>query len=201
MKKQTFLSFFFLFLSFLTFFNCAAKQQTSNSSLRPQLYTVDVISFPTVDEDAYRVRLQPTTDAGGSISRGSGTNGEVIAPLAQGRPAPFAGVLFNGAAAARIEVEFRAQQAQCLIHNQATVDGLSARAIADIRNLQTSLNAQVSSYNLMLQSRDDELDRLYKLNETLQRQSNQTLQYTLIGIGAFILGAGIATGITVLARP
>lgn len=192
MKKI--INYIFLLLAFV---NCAASQQTNTTSLRPNPYTVDVAPLPIIDEDAYNVVLPPIPDAALQFRNGSG---ELIAPLRLGQMAPYTGVLFNNPAVARIEVEYRGLQEQCRIDRQADIDRMSSRAITDIHLLQTSMNAQAQSLNLMLTSRDQEIARLYHDLETAQHPRPDYISYILIGAGFLVVGAGTGLVIGFLAR-
>lgn len=192
------ITIFFLFVALL---RCSAPQRPL--PLRPTPYTVDVVSTIPIDYDAYNVPLPAVSDGGGlriTIGADGGTeNGEAITPLRRNQQAPFAGVLFNGPALAMIEVEFRAQEARCLIDRRAELDRLSARAITDLRLLQTTLNTQTASYSLMLQSRDEEIDRLYRY---IQANNNPPFPWTtvvLTGLGALLVGATVGTIVTATA--
>lgn len=166
----------------------------------PSTITLDA-SVALVDTDAYQITLPEASQVSINlpIVDGSGPNGERIAPLRTGQPAPFNGVLFNGPSVARIEVEFRGQQAQCQINRQADIDRVVAMSIRDIQNLTASLEAQRRMYDVMIRSRDSELDRLYNH----ARNTNQPINYWPyigIGLGGLVIGAGAATTIYFLSR-
>jgi len=156
-----------------------------------------VIAAPSINEDAYRITL-PASDAG-SVFVMNSSSGELVAPLRQGQPAPFPGVLFNGPATARVEVEFRGQQARCLIDRQADIDRVAARAVTDIRLLQVTLNTNSLSYNLMLRSRDEEIQRLYEQLITATRPAS-VLSHVLTGASSFVLGFGVGLPVGLLLR-
>lgn len=193
MNLKKIFTFFFLFLSMV---NCASPQRPE-LPLRPNVYTADVPPPPSVDEDAYHVVLPPIPDA--SIHLTS-SPGETIVPLRLGQTAPYAGVLFSIPAVARVEVEYRGLQEQCRIDRQADIDRISARAVTDIRLLQTSLQAQSESLNLMLRSRDVEIDRLYRSLQSAQHPPVDYLPYILVGAGFLVVGAGIGLTVGLLAR-
>lgn len=179
-----------LFFLFLTLVRCSSPQRPE-LPLRPNPYTVDVATIPiTIDHDAYTsIQLTPS-DAGFGFG-GGGDSGELLAPLRRGQVAPFPGVLLNGPALARVEVEFRAQDTMCRINRQAELDRLAARALADIQLIQTSLNAQTQSYVLMLSSRDQEIDRLYRWIQANPPQGVPVMPVVLGTLGGILVGAGV----------
>ena len=193
-KFNTAISLLFLFL---TIVRCSAPQ-IRELPLRPNPYTVDVAELPPIDYDAYNIPLPSIGDGGlrltvGSGEGGVGASGELLAALGRNQPAPFAGVLFNGPALARIEVEFRGQETQCRIDRRADLDRLSARAVTDLRLLQTSFNSQGQAYTLMLTSRDQELERLYR---QLASQRDPPFPYlpVILGVGgALVVGLGVGS--------
>jgi hypothetical protein len=184
MKTKKLFSTLLVIISLL---HCSSPQRP----LRPTPYTVDVVLAPVVDYDAYHVSIPPPEDAGLIIANRGNPN-ELVAPLRQNQPAPFPGVLFNGPVLARVEVEFRGQQEQCRIDRQRDVDILAARALTDIRLLQTSINAQGSSYRLMLESRDVEIERLY--NQLLSTSQQFPVWQFALGLSAsLVVGTALGT--------
>ncbi len=166
---------------------CSAQQHSVLTP--PNIINVDASQVSIVDRDAYQITLpsSPQVAINLPISDGSGPNGERIAPVRTGQPAPFNGVLFNGPAVARIEVEFRGQQAQCQINRQADIDRVVAMSTRDIENLTASLEAQRRTYDVVIRNRDSEINRLYNY----ARNNNQPVNYwPYIGVGL----AGIAVG-------
>lgn len=186
-----------LFLVCLT--ACSAQQPIPVLSA-PSVVNVDAGPPVYIDRDAYSIHLSDATQGIAlAISDGSGPNGERIAPLRVGQPAPFNGVLFNGPAVARVDVEFRGQQAQCQINRQADIDRVVAMSIRDIQLLTNSLEAQRRTYDVMLRSRDLEINRLYNY----ARNTNQPINYWPyigIGVGGLVIGAGTVTAIYFLSR-
>ncbi len=156
------------------------------SAPRPTVIDTDAANF-SVDETPYHVTLPPVPD----VALQLGGNGEMVAPLNQNQPAPFPGVLFNGPATARLEVEFRAQSAQCQIDRQADLDRMGARAVTDIHLLQVRLHSQAESYGIMLRSRDTELSTLYTQLQEAHTTHPDYLGYTLLGAGGLVLGFGL----------
>lgn len=123
------------------------------------------------------------------------TNGELITPLRESERAPFQGVLFNGQAAARIEVEFTGLQRQCSIDRTYDLNRLRAVALRDITTLQTTLQTDRRLYQTILNSRNNEINFLYSSQQT---QPN-ILYLAAGGVGFLTLGfgIGIVTGLLV----
>lgn len=179
---------------------CSGVQRTLPAG--PNVTVVDAGPDPTIDQDAYNITLPPVEDVAIRLNvvDGAGPNGEIIAPLRAGQPAPFNGVLFNGPAVARVEVEFRGQAAQCRIDRQADIDRMAALARRDIGLLTVRLDSQRQSYQLMINSRDRELTRLFTY---IRENNNPPINpWPMIGVslGAFVLGGGIMTGILLAPR-
>lgn len=184
----------------LLLLNCSATRPQETLT-PPSVMNLDAGVVSYIDRDAYAITLPEASQQGITlpISDGSGPNGERIAPLRVGQPAPFNGVIFNGPAVARIDVEFRGQQAQCQINTQAQVDRVVAMSMRDIEMLTNSIEAQRRTYDVMIRSRDAEIRRLYNY----ARNNNQPVNYWPyigIGFGALVVGAGSATAIYFLSR-
>ena len=190
----------FITISMLALAACSATQRPAVSP--PNVYTADAGPAYTVDQDAYNTTLPPAEDVSIHLNvvDGAGPNGEIIAPLRTGQPAPFNGVLFNGPAVARIEVEFRGQAAQCRIDRQADLDRLRALAARDINMLNVGMNSQRAAYQLMLRSRDQEITRLYTYIQQNNTPQVNYWPYIGLSLGGLVLGAGTAT-VFFLLRP
>lgn len=186
-----------LFLVCLT--ACSAQQPIPVLSA-PSVVNVDAGPPVYIDRDAYSIHLSDATQGIAlAISDGSGPNGERLTPLRTGQPAPFNGVLLNGPAVARVDVEFRGQQTQCLINRQADVDRVTAMAIRDIEALTNSLDSQRRAYELMIRSRDSEITRLYDYSRNRNQPVN-VWPYVAIGLGGLALGIGATATIIILSR-
>lgn len=171
----------FLILLILNILSCSSLQRLPHRT--PNNYSDASLIVPDVDLSAYRVILPSVSDA--SV-RFSDDAGEIIAPLRSGQPAPFAGVLFNGPAVARVEVEFRGQREQCRINSQADLDRMAARSIADIALLQTTINTLTETYLLRLRTQEAELNQVYNL--TRINTPTSPWLYVGLGVGGFALG-------------
>ena len=175
-------------------FSCSSPQitlQSPSSSLQPY----DVPASYDVDLSVYNdITLPPVGDASVVIRSSTEDSGETVAPMRQGQAAPFPGVLFNGPAVARIEVEFRGQQEQCRIDRQADLQRLSARAVADIRLLQTTVDTITQSYTLRLRNQQEELNQVYRI----ARGNTPTSPWMYVGLGVGGFALGILTSLLVV---
>lgn len=192
MRNKLFIIPLFLFL-----FSCASAYSeplTRSTTFQPAYdagtpeTSVYAVELPEPEE----VRLPPPSE----------DSGERIRPLRQGESSPFNGVLFNGPAVARLEIEFRGQAARCLIERRTDQQRLIARALFDIQVLQNTLETERRVQRIFLESRDNELNRLYSTsNELLRRSSPNVLNTVLWTAGGLLTGAGIMSTIYLLTRP
>ena len=179
---------------------CSATQRTPVAP--PSVYNGDAGSIAVVDQDAYNITLPSAADVSIHLPvvDGAGPSGEIIAPLRTGSPAPFNGVLFNGPAVARIEVEFRGQAAQCRIDRQTDIERMRAMAVRDIGLLNVTIHSQDQVYNLMLRSRDQEITRLYNYIQANNNPPINLWPYVGLSLGGLVLGAGVMSAFFLL-RP
>lgn len=164
--------------------------------------------MPVVDRDAYVV---PASSSDGGLSAitpllppgdSAVPDSALIAPMQLGQRAPFPGVLFNGPALARVEVEFRAQQARCEIDRQAELRRVVAASTRDISLLETTIQTNERINRLIIRSRDEEIELLQNHIRTNQVSQNPPVwQYVVIGVGAALVGAGIAGTAVYFSRP
>ena len=188
-----------IFLVFLQLVGCAAMAPLP--TLGSHSYNPDV-ALPEINVDAYTVVLPPIPDVRLTMPTadgGAGPNGEAIVALHLHQAAPWPGVLFNGPALAFVEVEYRGQAERCLIDRRADLERVGARALADIRNLQATIGAQRTAYDLMLHGRDEEITRLYTYAQ--HQNSNPLLDKILWAGGGLLLGVGLTSVYIVLSRP
>jgi hypothetical protein len=183
--------------SYILFF-CSVVSACS-ATQRPPL-DFSVTTFPAedaqvvvIDQDAYQQFLPSVQDAAVNLQivDGTGPNGEIITPLRRGQPAPYNGVLFNGPSVARLNVEFRAQAAQCAIMRQTDLDSMRALALRDISLLNASLDSQREVSRIMLRSRDEEISRMFNY---IRRQQPQQQNHIWNYVGA--VAAGMVVGLT-----
>jgi hypothetical protein len=160
---------------------------------------VVILGLPSPDGG---VTGESGTEGGAVLIPGGGANGEMIVPLRQDARAPFNGVLFNGPAVARIQVEFQAQQDRCVIDRRHDVALVVARYNSDIASLQLAMDTQRRTDQVLLNGRDTDIARL---NRLLTQQSNAAngphIGEGLVWAGGgLLLGAILVGGIVILAQ-
>jgi len=173
---------------------CSARQRQELAP--PNFIPIDASQIYYVDRDAYHITLPTSSEVSINlpITDGGGPNGEIIVPMRAGQQAPFNGVLFNGPAVARVNVEFRAQQAQCLINRRADIDRVVAISLRDIDNLNASIEAQRRTYEAIIRNRDSEINRLYNY----ARNSNQPVNYwPYVAVGLAGITVGVVSTVTI----
>ena len=152
------------------------------------------------ETSVYQVELPPVEEV--RLPAPSEDSGERIRPVHLGEPAPFNGVLFNGPSVARLEVEFRGQAARCLIERRSDQQRLIARVTADIQLLQSAMDTERRVNRILLDSRDNEINRVYNTsNDLLRRSSPNILNTVLWTAGGVLAGAGVMSTIYLLTRP
>lgn len=183
---------------FLFLLNCSGPQRTQFEFRQmPEVVVADA----RVDEDAYASFAPSISDSAFRMAPRP-DSGELIAPMRQGEQAPFNGVLFNGPALARVEVEFRGEQQRCLIDRQADIQRVVAQSIRDINLVRNTSQTNETIYRVMLQTRDQEIERMQRYIRANENRNNENvLNYVFIGAGAAILGAGIAGTIVYFVKP
>jgi len=82
---------------------------------------------------------------------------EVISPLKEGQRAPFAGVLFNVPAAAKIKTDIETAAETCKIEKDRELDLASARSDLDIANLSASVEAVQKRLDATLELKNDQI--------------------------------------------
>lgn len=185
-----------LFSIFLVCFSCSSTIPQSSTIQPPTLNNFQQQEDSSVDTDAYS--YLPSTDGGINQLRIINSNGEQITPLREHQRAPYNGVLFNGPATARLEIEFRGMQSQCLIDRRADVERVSAIARRDISILQNTISSNNRTSQILLSGRDAEINLLYR-NQQQLNSSNFSVPYLVIGgAGALVLGFGIGIITTTL---
>lgn len=190
MNKNKLILYCFLFISLIN--ACSAPQRTlSNNILAASPFGENSdASTLLIDRDIYNiepVNIEQVYSSDASLATVRPENGERIAPLRVGQPAPYDGILLNGQAAAFIEVQFRSQRAQCLVDRHLDLRRISARALTDIDHLQIALSSQERISGILLDSRQREIDRL---NEALRTNSGDTgrVVFWSVGTGVAVLG-------------
>lgn len=175
----------FLFISL----GCGGSQLPVRNSLP----TLDPdASVPWIDRDAYVVSIADTAPR----PRVSDPDARVT-PLNQGQSAPYPGVLFNAPALAVVEVEIQGAQAQCLVERRADQQRVIARALADIGHLETSYLALLQRSHVLLEGRDEEISRLFRL---IRPASPFSIDSLLWFGGGLTLGVGIVSTIYMITR-
>lgn len=177
----------------------------SGNSFSDQLFTpreqeegVDVIlqGIENIDSTAFQdaENLPPSI-----VFPFHGDQGEVIAPLFQDARAPFNGVIFNGPAIARVQVEFRNQQNQCLIDRRHDLSQVVARYNADVASLQNAMDTQRRMNEVILNQNNIDIQRLNQLLERSQQSNNgpHIGEGLIWATGGFLLGTVIFGGILI----
>lgn len=143
----------------------------------------------------------PRTPSDATLVAPTSQNGELIVPLRQDVPAPFNGVLFNGPAVARVEVEFQAQRQRCQIERTRDLGLVVARYNADVASLHLALDTQERTANVLIESRDLDVARLNRLLESQTRASSgpHIGEGMIWAGGGFIVGAMVVGGIVIFA--
>lgn len=184
---------------FLVCVNCSSATIPQTTLPNQQISTEQQspLDGSIIDTDAYTSLTDlPTSDARLTINN---SNGEQIAPLREHQRAPFNGVLFNGPATARLEVEFRGLQSQCLIDRRSDVERINALALRDISILQNTISSERRTNQILLSGRDAEINILYRNQQQINSSANPSLPYLIIGgAGALVLGFGIGIATTIL---
>jgi hypothetical protein len=145
--------------------------------------------LPSVEPPSYDRQVYedvPLATSPGDVSLTMSGNGELIAPVHQGQPAPFNGVVFNGPAVASIQVQYSAQQQRCMVDRRADMLTIGARAMADLDIMQSQYVAAQQRSIILLESRDREIN-------TLRSQTHYN-PWLMTGIG--LLGGLSIFGLT-----
>ena len=158
----------------------------SNCSSTQHYHPTPLIERPTAVDASVYDPSQYYSDASISIGdvtfpRTDGRNGERMAPLSTYQQAPFGGVLLNAEALLFIETSYREQAGICVAQRRLDLGILSANAHRDIIQLQSDYRNSLAEANILLQSRDREVNSL--------RENNRPnfLNYILYGsIGAAV---------------
>lgn len=193
-------SYFLLFLLISNIlFSCAGTQvvstQLSNTSLPDS-----GITFPDVNH--LELPALPPLPAPEDLQLQFPANsGATIQPLRERQPAAFNGVLFNGAALAYIEVEFRAIQQRCMIDRRRETQEIIARYQAQLERIQVSLDSTRSQHQIIVGSRDREIQSLNRIITQQQSMSTGNTLTTILYVGGgalfgFLLAAGGAFAIS-----
>ena len=112
-----------------------------------------------------------------------------ITTLRKGQPAPYAGTLFNTAAAARLQVDLQFTEATCKLETDRQVGLISTKLQLDIDLLKAELKAKNQLHEDTLQIKNDQIKFL----------EGYALQSKWYEANEFWLVAGIIAGITVTA--
>lgn len=163
----------------------------SNCSSPQHYQSTPLIERPSnVDASVYNPE-QYYSDASVSIldvtfPRTDGRNGERLAPLSIYQQAPFGGVLLNAEALLFLETSFREQAGLCAAQRRLDLGTLAAQAQRDILQVQSDYRNSLREANIMMASRDREVNSL--------RENNRPnfLNYLLYG------SIGAAIGISVI---
>lgn len=182
---------FFLFSCLV--FGCAGSNLENLSTASPNSSTLSYDAGQVPQPNPYTVELPPASEV--RLPTPNEDSGERVRPLRQGEAAPMNGLLFNGPAVARLEIEFRGQAAQCLIDRRADQQRLIARATADIQQLQTTIETDRRVNNILLEARDRELRQIYGTSNELIRRSSvpNVLNTVLWTAGGVLAGAGLVS--------
>ena len=106
-----------------------------------------------------------------------------IAPLGQGQPAPFSGVLYNPTAVAETIAQREALIAQHSLNLEILEERLRAELGLTIDNLQADLDSYEKKYNSMVEIKDEQIRNL---QEVALDKGNSSLWF-VGGIGSGIL--------------
>ena len=204
-KPNFFINIFFIFL-----YSCATSGNNGNLNNQVQPRYLDaavqvlqespVAYAPSILQDTPSVPLEA------SLEPSNWQNGEIIVPLRQDARAPFNGVLFNGAAVARISVEYRNIQERCMIDRRRELDLLTASYRMNLERVSLSLQSQQRINQVVVNAGNEEIMRLNGII-TRQLAANRP-PHIAEGLvwagGGLLLGAAIFGGIliyTSLLRP
>lgn len=193
-----------IFLSILVF-SCAGttinQQQDLNFSTEIPYPTYDA-GLPEIQLSSYGTTL-PSIEETRTMPEFNPDSGEAIFPLRTGQPAPSNGVLFNGPAVARLEVEFRGQASRCLIERRADQERIISAATRDLQLLQSTITTDRTISRIVLDARDRELRRNQETyNELLRRSNPNNILNTVLWVGGGVMaGAGLVSLIYLLTHP
>jgi hypothetical protein len=80
--------------------------------------------------------------------------------LNQNDPAPYSGVLLNGASVARIETQLNTVQQMCMVERVADMERVGARAILDIERIRSSMAESIETNRAIISEQRSENTRL-----------------------------------------
>lgn len=150
-----------------------------------------------IDRDVYTLpEARPVSDFYDStapIMRGPFVNGEAVSPVRRAQPAPFDGVVFNPAAVASVEVQFRSQQAMCYVDSRRDQQVIAARANADLDRLIVSFRTHDSLARSIIQQQQRDYTELVR---TTQQASSgnvwRTVGWTTVGVlSGLVVGGAV----------
>lgn len=113
-----------------------------------------------------------------------------LTSLLKGDPAPFAGVLLNVPAAAKIFTEKDYSLTECNLRIDAEVNKMKAEKDLMISNLQTNLNGLHQQYDFVISAKDKEIDKL--IDSKLQNPNDYTYWWFA---GGLVLGIGVTVAV------
>jgi hypothetical protein len=149
-----------------------------------------------IDRDVYTLpEAMPVSvfyDSNTPIMRGPFVNGEAVSPIRRTQPAPFDGVVFNPAAVARVEVEFRGQQALCYVDSRRDQQAIAARANADLDRLIVSFRTHDSLARSIIEQQQRDYSTLVRATQQASSSNVwRSVGWTTVGVLSGLVVGGV----------
>ena len=120
-----------------------------------------------------------------------------ISPLQKGDKAPFAGTLFNAAAAGKLMVDLETAEEKCAIETEKEVNLAVAKLSLDMENLRASKLAAERRYLEVGKIKEDQIRFLENQAISSSKKSRQAVWWLLGGV---ITGIGLSVGAAFIAK-
>lgn len=169
-----------LFVCLVFLINCKTPQSLNRNTTIPEPNAINIES---------QLRNLPDSSLPQIQVHRAGENGELITPIYRNQPAPYNGVLLNGAAVAYLQTEYNSLQQRCRIEHERIINQFIATYNANIQSLRLALTTQNRINQEIIQNRNREIEILLRNNN-----SNNNLNNILLFSGGILLGASITIG-------